>query len=322
MDEAAGETEPLERVWSGMATVSQLEPPTSDVTTMVPARRWSLIARDLLATPSVLAGGGIVLVFLIVALVGPAVAAYSATAFSSQRLAPPSLAHPFGTDEFGRDMLSRVIGGARISGGLALAATVFSLVLGIPIGLVAGYFGGWADEILMRVTDALLSLPSLILALLIVASLGSGLQNVVLAIGVVYAPRIGRVIRSGVLGLRHAEFVQAARARGESSVYIMGSEILPNILSPLIVEASIRMGFALLLAASLSYLGLGVSPPTPDWGLMINDARQYMLQAPWLVIFPSLAVALAIVGFNLLGDGIRDILDPRRGWVDRRAESA
>lgn len=286
------------------------------------SRRWTRVVHDLLATPSALAGAGIVLVFLILALVGPTIAAYSPTAFSLQRLAPPSLAHPFGTDEFGRDMLSRVIDGARISCGLAFAAVAFSLVLGIPIGLIAGYFGGWADEILMRITDALLSLPSLILALLIVASLGSGMQNVVLAIGVVYAPRIGRVIRSGVLGLRHAEFVQAARARGESAVYILGAELLPNILSPLIVEASIRMGFALLLAASLSYLGLGVSPPTPDWGLMINDARQYMLQAPWLVIFPSLAVALAIVGFNLLGDGIRDILDPHRAWVDRRAESA
>lgn len=279
------------------------------------------LGQDLQQTPSALVGIGIVGLFLLLAAVGPYVVPHSPTEMViTDKFLRPSLNHPFGTDAFGRDVFSRVIVGARLSFVLAAAATLFSILLGTPLGLVAGYYRGWVDEFLMRLTDALLALPSIILALIVVTTLGSSMPNVILAVGIVYAPRIARVVRGGTLALRDEEFVQAARARGESGRYIIFSEILPNTVAPLIVEASIRMGFAILLATSLSFLGLGVSPPAPDWGLMINEARLHLFRAPWLTVFPAVAIALTIVGFNLLGDGIRDILDPRRVWTERKAE--
>lgn len=288
----------------------------------VASGRYRALLGDFWATPGAVVGAGMVALFVILAAFGPLIAPHSPYGFSGARFAAPSPGHPFGTDGFGRDVFSRVIYGARLSFLVAAVATTFSLLLGLPLGLVAGYFGGWVDEFLMRVMDALLALPSLVLALLIVGSLGGSEASVVLAIGVVYAPRIARVIRSGVLALRGEDFVLAAKARGESSAYILVAEILPNTLGPVIVEASIRMGFAILLTTSLSYLGLGASPPQPDWGLMVNEARLDMFQAPWLVIFPALTIAATIVGFNVLGDGVRDLLDPRRVWSDRRGEVA
>lgn len=285
------------------------------------AARWRLAWEDLRRAPNASVGLAIVAVFLFLSLVGPYIAPYSPTDLDiGHKFSRPTPAHPFGTDAFGRDVLSRVIFGARLSFSLAAAATLFSLVLGVPLGLAAGFYGGWVDEVLMRVTDALLALPSIILALLIVTTLGSSALNVILAVGIVYAPRIARVVRSGTLALRGEDFVQAARARGESGYYILFAEILPNTVAPLIVEASIRMGFAILLATSLSFLGLGVSPPAPDWGLMINEARPHLFRAPWLTIFPSLMIALTVIGFNLLGDGFRDLLDPRRVWAERKTE--
>lgn len=278
---------------------------------------------DFSSTPTALVGTSIVAVFLILSLVGPLLAPYSAFEFSpSEKFAPPSVIHWFGTDSYGRDVFSRVMVGARLTFLLAASATIFSLLLGTPIGLVSGYLGGWVDEVIMRLTDALLALPSLVLALLIVSTLGGGMQNVVLAVGITYAPRIARVVRSRVLQLRESEFIQAAIVRGESTNYILFSELLPNTWAPIIVEGSIRMGFAILAATSLSYLGIGVSPPNPDWGLMISEARFHMYRAPWLVVFPSLAIALTIVGFNLMGDGLRNILDPRRTWQDVDSKDA
>lgn len=286
-----------------------------------PSGRWRSVWEDLRRTPSASIGLAIVALFLFLSAVGPYIAPHSPTDLNIvNKFGRPTLAHPFGTDAFGRDVLSRVIVGARLSFTLAAAATLFALVLGIPLGLAAGFYGGWTDEALMRVTDALLALPSIILALLIVTTLGSSSLNVILAVGMVYAPRIARVMRSGTLVLRSEDFVQAARARGESGTYILFVEILPNTIAPLIVEASIRMGFAILLATSLSFLGLGVSPPAPDWGLMINEARPHLFRAPWLTIFPSLAIGLAVIGFNLLGDGVRDLLDPRRVWAEQKSE--
>ncbi len=283
--------------------------------------RLRRLGEDIRRTPNALIGLAIVSLFLILAAIGPYIVPHPATEMAMlNQFAPPSFDHPFGTDAFGRDVLSRIIVGARLSFLLAATATLFAIVLGTPLGLVAGYVGGWVDEVLMRLSDTLLALPSIILALVIVTTLGSSLINVVLAIAIVYAPRIARVVRGGTLALRDQEFVQAARARGESGSYVIFSEILPNTVAPLIVEASIRMGFAILLATSLSFLGLGASPPAPDWGLMINEARLQVFRAPWLTIFPSIAIGLTIVGFNLLGDGIRDILDPRRVWTERKSE--
>lgn len=307
----------------GAAASALNQPHASPPAAHATRRRLSRLAEDISRTPSAMIGLIIVAVFLLLAAFGPVVAPYSTTEMNiGDKFARPSLSHPFGTDSFGRDVLSRTIGGARLSFLIAAAAVVLALVLGTPLGLIAGYYQGWADEILMRVTDALLALPSIILALVILATLGSSLLNVVLAIGIVYAPRIARVVRAGTLALRSEDFVAAARARGESGAYILFSEILPNTVSPLIVEASIRMGFAILVTTSLSFLGLGISPPQPDWGLMISEARLQLFTAPWLTIFPSIAITLTVVGFNLLGDGIRDILDPRRVWTERSSEGA
>lgn len=301
-------------------------PPPTIVSGQPERHRWFRPRRfgeDLWRTPTALVGLIIVTLFIVLAAIGPVIVPYGPTDMDiTNKFAPPSFAHPFGTDSFGRDVFSRIIAGARLSFLLAATATSFAIVLGTPLGLIAGYARGWVDEVLMRLTDVLLALPSIVLALVIVTTLGSSMVNVVLAVGIVYAPRIARVVRSGTLSLREQEFVQAARARGESGRYIIFSEILPNTVAPLIVEASIRMGFAILLATSLSFLGLGASPPAPDWGLMINEARLQIFRAPWLTIFPSIAIALTIIGFNLLGDGVRDILDPRRVWTERKSEGA
>lgn len=284
-------------------------------------RRLGHIGAELRSNPTFLAGTIIVLLFLLLATIGPYITPHDPLKFDFRaRFSAPSSSHFFGTDDYGRDVFSRVITGARISMLLALYSTMFCLLVGTVLGLIAGYFGGWADEILMRLMDTLLSIPALLLGLLIVASLGRGLTNVMLAVGVVYSPRIARVVRGQVLAIKEEQFVLAARSQGESSLYIMAREILPNVAGPLIVEASLRMGFAILLQTSLSFLGMGFSPPTPDWGLMVNEARYFIFDAPWTLIFPAIAIGLTITGFNLFGDGIRVALDPTRVRVSKGEE--
>ncbi|MCP4630225.1 MAG: ABC transporter permease [bacterium] len=224
------------------------------------------------------------------------------------RLRGPTINFIFGTDQYGRDIFSRVLVGGRTSLTLGLGAVLLQLLLGIPIGLVTGYFGGKTDEILMRLMDTLISIPSLLMALLILSALGGSMFNAMLAIGIVGAPRIGRVVRSSTLSVKNEEFVLAAKARGESHIFIMFGEILPNVLSPIIIEATIGVGFAIMIGASLSYLGLGVQPPQADWGLMIRQAREYLFSSPYPMVFPGLALAVTIIGFNLLGDGLRDFI--------------
>jgi peptide/nickel transport system permease protein len=273
----------------------------------------SAIVYELRRNPTFLIGTMLVIGFIVLAVIGPYIAPYNPIKFDfNARLSSPSVAHPFGTDDYGRDIFSRVLSGARLSFLLALYSTVFSIVMGTFLGLTAGYYGGWIDEIIMRLMDTLLSIPSLLLGLIIVAGLGTGLMNVMLAVGLVYSPRVARVVRGQVLGVKEEEFVLAAKSQGESSAYIMIREILPNVAGPLIVEGSLRMGFAILLQTSLSYLGMGFSPPTPDWGLMINEARYYIYDAPWAILFPATAIGLTITGFNMFGDGIRIALDPTR----------
>jgi peptide/nickel transport system permease protein len=221
----------------------------------------------------------------------------------------PSSEYLFGTDHVGRDLLSRVMLGGRISIALGVSAVTLALVLGVPTGLSAGYLGGDVDEFLMRAMDVLMSFPSLLLALLLIVALGAGVANAALAIGIVYAPRVARVVRSSTLSVKNEEFVMAAEARGESNLYVMFKEILPNVLAPIVVEGSIRVGFAILIGASLSFLGLGAQPPTPAWGVMIAESRSYIYQTPYYLLWPSLALGLTVMGFNLLGDGLRDALD-------------
>jgi peptide/nickel transport system permease protein len=203
--------------------------------------------------------------------------------------------------------------GGRVSLFLGTLATGLGLILGIPIGLISGYIGGQVDEAIMRLMDALMSFPSLLLALLILTTLSSSIWNAIAAIGIVYAPRIARIVRGSTLSAKQQEYVQAAEARGESSLYIMFGEIFPNITAPIVVEASIRVGFAILVGTSLSFLGLGAQPPTPDWGYMIAEARNHLYSSFWYLLWPSVALGMTVTGFNLLGDGLRDQLNLQSG---------
>ncbi len=225
--------------------------------------------------------------------------------------ASPSAEYPFGTDNYGRDLLSRTLLGGQVSLFLGVASVLIGLGVGVPLGLISGYFGGRTDEFLMRLTDVLLSFPSLLLALLIIVALGSSLMNAILAIGIVFIPRIARVVRGATLSVKNEAYIEAARARGESNWYIIFAIILPNVLSPIVVEGSIRIGYAILIGTSISFLGLGTQPPHPDWGYMISESRHVLYHTPWFLFWPSVFLAITVTGFNLLGDGLRDVLDPR-----------
>ncbi len=249
--------------------------------------------------------GFLALVVLLVAA-GPLLAPFSPTAFDPEHaLEAPSLTYLFGTDEFGRDVFSRVLSGAQPTLLLALASAVTGVMLGTATGLVAGYAGGAADEAIMRVMDALMSFPALILAMLVVVMLGANPVNVVLALGIVFWPRSARLVRSVVVELARREFVEAARSRGEAWPYILLRELLPNVRMIVVVDFSLRITYGILLSASLAYLGIGVAPPTPAWGLMVRDGQQFLELAPWLVVFPCLAVALTAVGTMLVGERLR-----------------
>ena len=227
------------------------------------------------------------------------------------RLRPPSAEQPFGTDEFGRSVLARVAYGARLSLATGLVPVTLALLVGSAIGLVAGFYRGRLDAVLMRVMDVLLAFPSLLLALAVVGTLGPGLVNAVIAIAIVDVPQYARLVRSVVLGTREEDFVQAARALGAGNGRLMFRHVLPSAVGPIVVQATLGVGFAILAIAGLSFLGLGVQPPTSDWGEMLARGRRYLPDATWLMIFPGLAVSLTVLGFNLLGDGLRDALDPK-----------
>ena len=227
------------------------------------------------------------------------------------KLQPPTPDHWLGTDELGRDLLSRLLFGARSSLEIQFSAVVFSVVVGVAWGLVSGYFGGALDEVSMRVADVLLAFPSILLAISIVAILGNGLVSIVLAVGAISVPQFARLVRGVVLGIRETEYVEAARAIGESHFSILWRYILPNTVAPIIVQTTLRMATVLLVASGLNFLGLGVVPPTPEWGAMLSNARQYMFQSIHVTAIPGLAITLVVIGFNLVGDGLRDALDPR-----------
>ena len=248
-------------------------------------------------------------IILLVAILSPYIVPYRPTQQNIlDRFQGPSLKHLLGTDQYGRDLFSRVLVGGRTSLAIGIGATILGLLLGVPLGLFTGYWGGKTDEVVMRLMDSLMSFPSLLLALLVLITLGSSSINVILSIAIVYMPRIARVVRSSTLSIKNEEFVLAARAAGESHLYIMFGEILPNALAPIAIEGSIRIGFAILVGASLSFLGMGVQPPTPDWGLMIKQAKSYMFLSPWSIISPGIALGATIMVFNLFGDALRDLL--------------
>jgi len=246
-----------------------------------------------------------------VAALAPIVAPYDPTANAvGPNLAPPSVAHPFGTDPFGRDILSRVIFGARVSVMVGFIAVAEALVAGVIIGLVAGYVGGWLDAVLMRIMDAILAFPVLVLAIVLVSILGVGIVNVMLAVGLRYIPTFARVTRGEVLSVKEQDFVRSSKLVGSSRPRILVSEILPNIVSPIIVTSTVLVAYAILAEAGLSFLGLGVQPPTASWGMMLSRGQTYIRIAPWLALFPGIALVMTVLSINLLGDGLRDIFDP------------
>jgi peptide/nickel transport system permease protein len=257
-------------------------------------------------------GATIVLVVLALAIAAPWIAPYPYDEMQVMvRLKPPSFAHWFGTDDYGRDVLSRTLIGARLSLLMGLGATAFCLLVGVPIGLYAGYQRGRVDEAVMRTMDVLMSFPPILLGLLVLSVTPPALWKTILAVGVVYVPAIVRLARAVTLELAQEEFVLAARARGDGPAYILLREILPNAWPPIAVEGSLRVTFAILLGAALSFLGMGAQPPSSDWGLMISEARAFVDRAPWIALAPGIAMCVTVIGVNLLGDGLREILDPR-----------
>lgn len=248
---------------------------------------------------------------LLSSLFAPMIAPHDPTATNvADRFEEPSGEYVLGTDNFGRDLLSRVLYGGRASILLGVAATALGLLLGVPVGILSGYIGGRTDEVVMRLMDILLSIPSLLLALIVVVALGSGMVNAILAIGIVFMPRLARITRSSTLSVKNEEYITAAEARGESSLYIAFVELLPSVTPAIIVETSIRIGFGILIGTSLSFLGLGTQPPNPDWGYMVSQARTTLGESIWFMLWPSLTLGATILGFNLFGDALRDTLDP------------
>jgi peptide/nickel transport system permease protein len=276
-----------------------------------------LVLRQLLRRPTVVVMLAILAAMLAIAVVAPLVTPYDPMKMNIVgRLKPPTGAHLFGTDEFGRDVLSRILLGARLSLLVGVLVVVVATVLGTLLGLCGGWFRH-LDGVLMRLTDALMAFPDILLAIAFMAALGPSLFNVVLALGIVYTPRVARVVRAATLVVREMPYVEAARALGASTPRIVFGHILPNMISPVIVQATFIFAYAILTEAALSFIGVGVPPTTPTWGNMIAGAQQYFRQADWLMLFPGLAIVVTVLALQIVGDGLRDALDPRLQKVTR-----
>ncbi|MDL2397792.1 ABC transporter permease [Rhizobium mayense] len=288
---------------------------TTETTLAIPAasgyRKSAL--RRCLSQPSAIIGGLIVLFFVVVAILAPVIAPFppNVSSWLTVRQAPSAL-HWFGTDDLGRDILSRVIFGARASLLVGLVSVVIAIVIGVPLGLISGYFGGIVDVVISRCTDALLSCPFLVLAIAFATFLNPSLENAMIAIGISAMPIFVRLTRGQVLTVKTEDYIAAARLLGVPNIKIMGVYVMPNILAPVVVQATITMATAVLAEASLAFLGLGQRPPDPSWGSMLDTARQFLQQAPWMPIWPGVAIIVLVMGFNLLGDGLNDALDPRQ----------
>jgi peptide/nickel transport system permease protein len=267
--------------------------------------------RFLLRQPVVLLGALLTLVMLVIAAVGPELAPYDPLQINNRnRLQPPSETHLLGTDEFGRDVLSRLLYGARVSALVGAAVLVLTTVLGTAFGLVGGYYRR-LDGPIMRLMDALMTFPAIVLAVALIAVLGTTVTTVIVALTIVFTPRTARVVRASVLGIRSMEYIEGARALGLWDVWVLLRHVLPNAVSPLIVQSTFVMAYAILSEAALSFIGAGVPAPQPSWGNMLADSRMFMYQASWLTIFPGVAISLFVLGLILLGDGLRDAFDPR-----------
>ena len=296
--------------------MAELAKNTADITAIPPEEKlasplkeaWQSFYRNKLA----LIGLAIVIFFIILALIAPVIAPYSyKEQVLTDRMQAPSSKHWFGTDDFGRDIFSRVIYGARISLWVGFSSVLGSVVVGTMLGIVAGYYGRWVDAIISRIFDIMLAFPSILLAIAVVAILGPSLQNALIAIAIVNIPNFGRLVRSKVLSVKQDEYIMAARAIGMKDSRILFRHILPNSISPVIVQASLAIATAIIEAAALGFLGMGAQAPTPEWGKMLADSKNYLMQAPWTLFFPGMAIMLTVLGFNLMGDGLRDAMDPK-----------
>jgi peptide/nickel transport system permease protein len=276
-----------------------------------PVPQWRRNVRRLLRRRMAVAGAVLVLLFLLVALFGPLLTGSPTKLGLSHILAGPSGSHLLGTDDLGRDVVARIAGGARVSLLAGVVSTALAMAVGVPLGLAAGFYRGWTDSVLMRLTDVVLSFPYLIFAVGMAAILGPSLRNVIIALAVAEIPSVVRIVRGETLVLRGQDFVEAAVADGTRDASIMWRAILPNMTNTLIVKATVAIPAGILGEAALSFLGLGVQPPQSSWGVMLTSAQQFLAQDPLLALFPGIAIALTTLGFNLLGDGLRDVLDPR-----------
>jgi len=274
--------------------------------------KWRDIIYKLFKNKAAVAGGIIILFYLAVAAFAPWLAPYDPYEINlDNRMHSPSLDHWMGTDDKGRDILSRIIYGSRLSMGVGFASVLFGAVFGIVLGLVAGYYGRWVDSIVMRIIDVMLAFPGILLALAIISALGPSLINVTIAVGVFSVPLFARIVRGSTLEVKKLEYIDAIRSLGARDITIIFIHILPNILSPIIVQGSLRLATAILSAAGLSFLGLGAQPPSPEWGTMLSSGRDFLFSAPYMALFPGLAISILVLGFNIFGDGLRDALDPR-----------
>ncbi|NUH83296.1 ABC transporter permease [Bacillus firmus] len=270
------------------------------------------LAKALIRNKMSLVGGSIVFIYIILAVLAPLISPYDPYEIDLvNKLQPPSSDHIMGTDDKGRDIFSRILYGSQLSLAVGFVSVFIGALFGIVLGIVSGYYGGWVDTIIMRFIDVLLAFPGLLLALAIVSALGPSLINVMIAVGVFSIPTFARIVRGSTLSVKKMEYIDAIRVLGASDLKIIFVHILPNIMSPIIVQGTLRLATSILSVAGLSFLGMGAQPPTPEWGAMLSDGRDFLFTAPHIALFPGIAIALIVLGFNLFGDGLRDALDPR-----------
>ncbi|GGB52799.1 ABC transporter permease [Fictibacillus barbaricus] len=267
---------------------------------------------QLLMNKAATVGAFIIIIYILLAVFAPLIAPYSPYEIDLEnKMMPPSSDHWMGTDDKGRDILSRILYGSRLSMGVGFAAVLFGAFIGIIFGLVAGYYGRWVDTVIMRIMDVMLAFPGILLALAIIAALGPSLINVTIAVGAFSVPLFARIVRGSTLEVKRLEYIDAIRSLGANDFTIIFKHIFPNILSPIIVQATLRLATAILSAAGLSFLGLGAQPPSPEWGTMLSSGRDFLFSAPFIALFPGIAISILVLGFNIFGDGLRDAFDPR-----------
>ncbi|AZU62589.1 nickel transporter permease [Neobacillus mesonae] len=281
-------------------------------TSYEPRSPWQMMIKRFKKNKRAMVGLYITALFIIVAILAPWISPYDPYAYNMKALLqPPSYSHPFGTDQFGRDVLSRIIHGSRISLMIGMVGVGISIIVGVSLGTIAGYFGGLIDSIIMRIMDILLAFPGFLLALAIISILGPNMLNVMIAIGIFSIPVFARIMRSSVISVKYKEFIEATKSLGGSHFFIIMKHVIPNCIAPIIVLSTMRIATAILTAAGLSFLGLGAQPPSPEWGAMLNEGREYIRSATHLSTVPGLIIMLVVLGFNMLGDGLRDALDPQ-----------